>query len=127
MRVVVTGPCASGKTTLVHALREVGIDAYNVAQEHSGIKKLWKKKNPDILVLLDVDLPSVRQRREVPWGEERLILQRERLKDARENANLFVQTNNLSKEEVLEAVLAFIKQFPAEQFAPLNSLGQDIK
>lgn len=110
MRVVITGPCASGKTTLVSALREAGIDAYNVAQEHSGIKKLWQKKQPDVLVLLDVNLPAVRARRSVPWGNERLLLQRERLKDAKENANLFIQTDNLCKEEVLQTVLAFIEQ-----------------
>ncbi|MCX7780437.1 MAG: hypothetical protein N2491_05895 [Negativicutes bacterium] len=109
MRVVVVGPCASGKTTLVGGLRQAGIEAYNVAQEHSGIKRLWQKKQPDILIMLDVSLPTVRQRRAVPWGEERLILQRERLSDARDHADLYIHTDNLTKEEVLNAALNFIE------------------
>jgi len=108
MRIVVVGPCASGKTTLVTKLRELGLDAHNVAQEHSGIKKLWRKKKPDLLVMLDATRPVIRRRRNVPWGEERLILQRERLADARENADLFIQTDALTREEVARRVLALI-------------------
>lgn len=110
MRVVVTGVCASGKTTLVKALQELGIDAYNVAQEHSGIKKLWNKKNPDILVVLDVRLATIRQRRIVPWGEERLIVQRERLVDACQHANLYLQTDELSRDDVVQNVLEYIRR-----------------
>jgi adenylate kinase len=110
MRVVIVGVCASGKTTLVKALRDLGIDAHNVAQEHSGIKKLWLKKCPDVLVMLDASLPVILTRRQVPWGEERLIMQRERLKDARQNADLFLQTDKLNKEQVLKQVLDFVKE-----------------
>ena len=89
MRIVVVGPCASGKTTLVTRLQELGLDAHNVAQEHSGIKTLWRKKRPDVVVMLEASLPVIRCRRPVPWGEERLTAQRERLKDAREHAGSF--------------------------------------
>lgn len=109
MRVVVCGVCASGKTTLVTRLRELGVEAYNVAQEHSGIQKLWRKKCPDVLVFLDVTLPVIRQRRDVPWGEERLVLQRERLQDARKNADLYIWTDPLSREEVAEHVLTYLR------------------
>ena len=40
MLIVVAGVCASGKTTLVKSLQNLGIDAHNVAQEHSSIKTL---------------------------------------------------------------------------------------
>ncbi|HMM21204.1 MAG TPA: hypothetical protein PKA10_10725 [Selenomonadales bacterium] len=110
MRVVVVGPCASGKTTLVARLRELGVDAHNVAQEHSGIPTLWRKKNPDVLVLLDATLPTVRSRRTVPWGEERLVMQRDRLSDARAHADLFIQTDPLSREEVAELVMDHIRR-----------------
>jgi CheY-like chemotaxis protein len=108
MRVVVVGPCASGKTTLVNNLRQAGIEAHNVAQEHSGVKRLWRKKQPDVLVLLDVSMPTVRKRREVPWGEERLTIQRDRLSDAKANAHLYIQTDNLTKQQVLNSVLDYI-------------------
>jgi adenylate kinase len=110
MRVVVAGVCSSGKTTLVKSLQDAGIDAYNVAQEHSGIKKLWNKKNPDILVVLDAKLSTIRQRRKVPWGEERLVVQRERLIDARQHADLYLQTDELSKEDVVQNVLECIRR-----------------
>ena len=108
MRIVVVGPCASGKTTLVTRLRELGLDAHNVAQEHSGVRGLWRRKNPDVVVMLEATLPVIRQRRTVPWGEERLIVQRERLADARAHADLFIQTDELTREEVVQRVLDFI-------------------
>jgi deoxyadenosine/deoxycytidine kinase len=110
MRVAVTGVCASGKTTLVHNLRQHNLEAYNVAQEHSLVKTLWKKKNPDLLVTLDATLPVIKIRRIVPWGEERLIAQHERLINAREHADIFIQTDNLSKDEVTDKVLDYIRR-----------------
>ena len=50
MKIAVVGVCASGKTTLVQGLREEGYDAYNVAQEHSGIHDFWNKRQPNIIV-----------------------------------------------------------------------------
>lgn len=108
MRVVVVGVCASGKTTLVQNLTRMGIETYNAAQEHSQIKQLWKKKEPDILVMLDATLATIRARRKIPWGEERLIAQRERLADAREHADLFIETDHLTKEEVVQVILDYI-------------------
>lgn len=108
MRVVVVGPCASGKTTLVGKLRALGIDAHNVAQEHSGIKRLWEKKQPDIVIMLDANMPAILRRRKVYWGEERLVMQRERLRDARLNAHLYIQTDRLDQDQVLNVAVAYI-------------------
>ena len=110
MRLVVVGVCVSGKTTLVKSLRDLGIDAHNVAQEHSTIKKLWNHKQPDILVVLDVKLKTIRQRRMVPWGEDRLAVQRKRLCDAYEHADLYIQTDELSKNEIVQKVLEHIRR-----------------
>lgn len=109
MRIVVVGPCASGKTTLVGRLQALGLDAHNVAQEHSGIRTFWRKKQPDVLVMLEASLAVIRRRRTVPWGEERLAVQRERLEDARTHADLFIQTDELSREEVVERVRQYIE------------------
>ncbi|HEX5503007.1 MAG TPA: hypothetical protein VFW96_10315, partial [Thermomicrobiales bacterium] len=46
-RVVVVGPCAAGKTTLVARLRARGHDAAVCAQEHSGVPYLWQLTRPD--------------------------------------------------------------------------------
>lgn len=110
MRVVVAGVCVSGKTTLFKSLCGLGIDAYNVAQEHSVIKKLWNHKNPDILVVLDVQMKTIHQRRVVPWGEDRLTVQRKRLCDAYEHADLYIQTDELSKDEIVQHVLEYIRR-----------------
>lgn len=111
MRVAITGVCASGKTTLVHNLCQHEVEAYNVAQEHSFVKTLWQKKNPDVLIMLDATLPVIKKRRNVPWGEERLIAQHERLTNAREHAQLFIQTDALSIEEVTGRALEYIRRF----------------
>ena len=62
MIVVVVGVCGSGKTTLVKNLQKNGIDAYNVAQEHSCIKQLWKHKKPDKVIMLDASYDVIQQR-----------------------------------------------------------------
>jgi deoxyadenosine/deoxycytidine kinase len=110
MRVVVTGVCASGKTTLVKSLQDLGIDAYNVAQEHSLIGELWNKKDPDLLVVLDAKLVTIRQRRIVPWGEEKLVAQHKRLVNACEHADLYLQTDDLSRDDVVQRVLECIRR-----------------
>ena len=63
VRVAVVGRCASGKSTLVAALQELGVDAYAVAQEHSAVPTLWQHADPDLLIYLDVDLETIRSRR----------------------------------------------------------------
>ena len=109
MLVAIVGVCASGKTTLVKGLREAGVDAYNVAQEHSCIKKFWNRKKPDVLIMIDATLSAIKKRRFVTWDEDRLVVQHERLRDARENANLYIQTDELSREEVLQTIINFIR------------------
>ena len=110
MRLVVAGVCVAGKTTLVKSLRALGIEAYNVAQEHSTVKKLWNRRQPDILVVLDAQLETIRRRRSVPWGEERLTVQRERLCDAFAHADLYIHTDDLSKDEIVQQVLEHIRR-----------------
>ena len=110
MRVAVVGVCASGKTTLVKGLQEAGVDAYNVAQEHSCIRSFWNKRNPDVLIMIDATLSAIKRRRRVSWTEERLITQHERLANAREHADLYIQTDAYSAQEVLEQVLAFLRE-----------------
>lgn len=110
MLIAVVGVCASGKSTLVRNLKEAGFNAYNVVQEHSCIKRFWNRWNPDLLVMIDASLGAIKERRDVTWNENRLKVQHERLRNAKENADLYILTDSLSKEEVLQIVINFIRR-----------------
>jgi len=105
--VAVVGPCASGKSTLVAALRAAGYDARHPAQEHSFVKDMWRRRvDPDVLIYLDLSHEAYRKRRpKDDAGPEYLEMQRERLAHAREYADLVVDTSELSAEAVRELVL----------------------
>lgn len=107
-RIVIVGPCASGKTTLARGLAELGYEAFSVAQEHSSIRRMYARRNPEHLVYLDVSYGEIRRRRPISWGPARLEAIRARLAPAREDADLVVQTDGKTPAEVLREVLHFI-------------------
>lgn len=113
-RIVVVGPCGSGKTTLVDHLRERGYDARVVAQEHSIIRDLWQKRDPDVIVALDLDLATLRARRSPTWSAEIFALQHERLKEAFAAADLIINTAEHDEEDVVALVTAFLESAPEE-------------
>ncbi|HMM42906.1 MAG TPA: hypothetical protein PKA95_13480 [Thermomicrobiales bacterium] len=105
-RVAVVGHCASGKSTVVAALRERGIDAWAVAQEHSAIAELWRRQSPDALVYLDVSLESIRARRGDPhWPQWLYDVQAARLAVARQQADIVVSTDSTPVESVVTRVI----------------------
>ncbi len=106
--IAVVGACASGKTTLVSMLRERGINAYSVAQEHSRLQYMYLLREPDLVVYLDVSYPVVRRRRDVSWGPKRLLQQKCRLRQARRRADLEVNTDDLTPEQVCAEVMGFL-------------------
>jgi len=110
LRIAVVGPCASGKSTLVKALRAAGYDARHPAQEHSFVKDMWQRLiDPDVLIYLDLSHEAYRARRPKDnAGPEYLAMQRERLSHAREHADLVVETSGMSAEGVREQVLAYL-------------------
>jgi hypothetical protein len=91
-RVVVVGHCGSGKSTLAAGLREHGIDAVTSAQEHSIVADLWRRRGADLLVYLDIDLVTIRQRRGNHWPESIFQVQEARLAGARKAADLVIDT-----------------------------------
>lgn len=105
----VVGNCTAGKTTLVEGLGRRGFRAVNIAQEHSGVPHLWRRRNPDFLVYLSCTLETAKKRREVYWGQERLEEQWRRLADARAHADLVLATDHMTITEVLEAVVAAVQ------------------
>ena len=103
LRVVVVGPCASGKSTLVRGLRDLGYDAIACGQEHSEIATLWRHAEPDVLIALLVDLPTVRRRRGDDWPERLHEVQKHRLAPAVAAADLVLDSAELDAASLLAA------------------------
>ena len=109
-RVVVVGPCASGKTTLVATLRAHGYDASVTAQEHSAIPRLWQRADPDVLIALVANIEAVRERREATWPGWLHDVQEARLANAEDAADLVIDTSHLDAAEVAERVMRFLEE-----------------
>ena len=108
-RIGVVGPCAAGKTTLIAGLKQNGFEARHIAQEHSYVQNMWERiTNPDVLIYLDVSYPLTLKRRKMNWTQAEYDEQIRRLEHARDHATLYIHTDNLSAEEVLEQVLQFL-------------------
>ncbi len=109
--VKVVGISAAGKSTLVASLRLAGYDARPVSQEHSNVKELWRQfEVPRMLVYLDVAFEMQRARRtDVSWSEEARAEEVRRLRDARDNADIVLNTTELSREAVLMIVMAWLR------------------
>jgi GTPase SAR1 family protein len=112
LRVVVVGPCASGKSTLAGRLRSYGLDAYVCAQEHSEIGTLWRHLDPDAVIALDVDLATVRRRRGDDWPETIYREQRRRLAPARAAADAIIDTSSLDADQAVEVALRALSNLP---------------
>lgn len=99
----VVGICASGKSTLVQALRGAGYAVIEIPQEHSELPYLWVRHHPAFLVYLDVSDAVAQQRRSylVP---DRLAQERQLLAFARANAQLCLEVDGLTPQEVLALV-----------------------
>jgi energy-coupling factor transporter ATP-binding protein EcfA2 len=111
-RVAVVGVCASGKSTLIKALRGAGYEARHVAQEHSYVPAMWQRMSrPDTLIYLDVDYSTILKRRPgLNLRPQDLDEQLRRLAHAREHCDLYLDTTDLSPAEVQERVLAFLAE-----------------
>ena len=106
----VVGPCGSGKSTLIAGLERAGFRCRHIAQEHSYVPTMWKRiTNPDLLIYLNASFEVSTKRRKLNWNEAEYQEQLRRLEHARQHADLIIETDGLSPEEVLERVLSFIK------------------
>ena len=113
MRVKVVGPCASGKSALAARLRELGFDARSAAQDHSYVPDMWRRlEPPDILIYLDVSLGVARERGRIGagWSQAYLDEQKHRLRHARAHCELYLNTDGMCEEEVVDQVLAFLNR-----------------
>jgi deoxyadenosine/deoxycytidine kinase len=102
----VVGPCASGKSTLVDALRLKNYHVRHIAQEHSYVRDMWKQlSDPDFLIYLDVSFEISIRRTGTSWKREIFEKQVARLEHARDHADLYIQTDELNPQQVLNIVL----------------------
>lgn len=120
--IVVVGPCASGKSTLVRGLRFHGFDARVCAQEHSGVPSLWRRRGRPTLIALTVELEATRLRREGRWPRAIHAAQLTRLGDAYANADLIIRTDDLTSSGVLSAALQFLDQSTSAVQGPSSML-----
>lgn len=106
----VVGPCGAGKSTLAAGLARLGYRTRPIAQEHSYVKNMWQRlTRPDILIFLDASHATTRQRRRLDWTEAEWQEQQFRLRHARAGTDLYLNTDDLSIEEVLEEALRFLR------------------
>ena len=105
----IVGPCAAGKSTLVTSLRSRGHSVRHIAQEHSYVKDMWRQiSNPDLLIYLDVSFRVSTARTGSDWSEEIFSKQIERLEHARQHADLYIMTDDLNPEQVLDEVEKYL-------------------
>jgi hypothetical protein len=112
IKIGIVGPCAAGKTTLIVALRKLGYNAHHIAQEHSYVADMWLRiSKPDVLIYLDVSYPNSMLRRPMNWDEADFLEQVKRLGHARRHASLYIDSNALTPDEVLQQTLAFLSAY----------------
>ena len=107
----IVGPCGSGKSTLIAALKGHGFTCRHIAQEHSYVKDMWKRiTNPDVLIFLQASFQVCTARRQLNWNESDYAEQQRRLAHALEHANLIVDTDHLTPQDVERRVLDFLEK-----------------
>jgi predicted ATPase len=109
--VVIVGPCAAGKSTLRDRLLARGFSQVRVvAQEHSGVRDLWKMRGyPDCLIFLDAEAATANARQgRSDWTPAAHAEQLARLQHARAACHLYLPTDDLSLDEVSDQVEQFI-------------------
>lgn len=105
----VVGPCGSGKSTLVQGLTKAGYVGRHIAQEHSYVPYMWERiTNPDFLIYLDASFYTCTIRRKLNWTKDDYREQLRRLEHAREHADLIIDTDSISPQEVLDRLIAYL-------------------
>ena len=108
----VVGPCGAGKSSLVAGLKLQGYHIKHIGQEHSYVPDMWRRlTNPDLLIYLDVSYENTILRRKLDWSYEEYSEQLHRLRHARQYADLYLDTNTLSLNDVIQIVHSYITSY----------------
>lgn len=98
----IVGVCASGKTTLKNGLSELGFNCRHIAQEHSYVPDMWKRlTHPDILIYLETSYETTIVRKSLNWTREEYAEQLYRLRNAIENAQIIINTDELTPQQLV--------------------------
>ncbi len=109
LKIGLVGVCGSGKTTLTNALKTDDFNVRQIAQEHSFVPDMWERlSNPDVLIFLEASYPVTEQRKPFKWSEEEYQQQLHRLRHAFEKADLHINTDDLTPEEVQNIVINYL-------------------
>lgn len=109
--IAIVGPCAAGKSTLMAGLKPFGYNVRHVAQEHSYAPEMWQRiTKPDVLIYLDVSYENSLKRKNLSWSEEEYLEEVHRLRHARQHADLYIDTNLLSPQQVLAQAISFLEE-----------------
>ncbi len=109
--IVIVGPCAAGKSTLRDRLLARNFTQVRVvAQEHSGVRDLWKMRGyPQVLIFLDAEVATANARQgRSDWTPAARAEQLNRLQQARAACDLYLPTDDLTPAEVVDRVVRFI-------------------
>ena len=108
--IAIVGPCGAGKSTLAEGLVHLGFPARQIAQEHSFVPDMWLQlTKPDILIYLEASFEVCNQRKKLDWTEKDFNEQLRRLRHARQNCDISINTDGLHPDEILERVLEQIR------------------
>ena len=107
----IVGPCGAGKSTLIEGLSIHGYRCRHIAQEHSYVKHMWQViSKPDLLIFLQCSFENATLRRNLNWLPADYVEQKQRLSHAREHANLIIETDGLTIDQVLRRALDFLEK-----------------
>lgn len=74
------------------------------------MQAMWQKiAKPDILIFLDASFPISTARRKLTWQKEDHDEQYRRLAHARQHANVVIDTDDLTPQQVLQKALEYLK------------------
>jgi cytidylate kinase len=105
----IVGPCGSGKSTLLDGLEKHGYTCRHIAQEHSYVQDMWQLiTQPEFLVYLHASFPVSTARAKLDWQEKDYDEELRRLAHARDHADLSIETDELTPQEVLQKALDFL-------------------
>ena len=111
LKIGLVGVCGAGKTTLINGLKPYYTNVRQIAQEHSFVQDMWYRlAKPDILIYLHASYITTLQRKRFTWSEQEYQKQIQRVQHAYQHADLKVNTDNLSPNEILDLVLDFLNQ-----------------
>jgi len=116
-RVGIVGPCTAGKSTLIRNIGQIygQVELRHIAQEHSYVQTMWQRISaPEWLIFLDVSYTVSLRRKNLNWNEAEYQEQQRRLAHARANTNLYIDTDELTPEEVADQVKVFLESLGFE-------------